>query len=903
MAIDDAHRRLPPQNLEAEEAVLGGILLDNAALDRAAEFVQTDDFYRESHRKIFRAMHDLSARNEPADLITLSEALKARGELADVGGSAYLAELAERVPTAAHVVQYAKIVRDKSILRALIGAATEIAMKGYEAGDDVGDMLDRAEQLVFNISDRKVKPQFVRISDVLVDSLKTIEKLYEQKQAVTGVSTGYHDLDALTAGLQPSDLIIIAGRPSMGKCLAADSEIVLADGSVRRIADVVRAGEAELLTLADSWRLESTRPSAFVDDGMKPTFAVTTRLGRRVRTTLPHPFLTIDGWKPLAELRPGDRVAVPRRLPVAGSESIGMERAALLGYLLGDGTLTGPCPRFTHANARLRDDFTAAAESLGVAGREEGGVGRAPTLRVPAAVTAWCQGRGAPGTAGFDRACTALDVAPEVHYVDVPESARDALRRWIAELGLADRTARDKFVPEIVFRLRLEEVACFLNRLFATDGWATVPTSGQAQLGFGSVSERLCRQTQHLLLRFGVVAAVAQRRMRHRDELRTAWRLEITDAESIRTFIERIGMFGREAALQRVARALAAKRHRTNRDTVPIGIWRQIDAARRGRPWSTIAERMGLTDAADLHVGTRAPSRRRLAAIADALDDPALSRLAESDVYWDAIVSIEPAGLDHVYDLTVPGSHNFVADDVCVHNTAFSLNIAEHAALRTDTGVAIFSLEMSKEQLALRMLCSESRVDLKRVRTGHLSDREFPKLAMAAGRLADAPIFIDDTPALTVLELRAKARRLKRDASSKLGLVIVDYLQLMRSSEGKDSREQEISEISRSLKALAKELHLPVIALSQLNRQVENRNPPKPRLADLRESGAIEQDADVIAFIYRDEVYNEDTDKRGIAEIIVAKQRNGPVDSVELTFLAEFTRFENRELAPEEVVA
>src|SRR5581483_7145279 len=259
----------------------------------------------------------------------------------------------------------------------------------------------------------------------------------------------------------------------------------------------------------------------------------------------------------------------------------------------------------------------------------------------------------------------------------------------------------------------------------------------------------------------------------------------------------------------------------------------------------------------------------------DALDDPALSRLAESDVYWDAIVSIEPAGLDHVYDLTVPGSHNFVADDVCVHNTAFSLNIAEHAALRTDTGVAIFSLEMSKEQLALRMLCSESRVDLKRVRTGHLSDREFPKLAMAA-------------------------RRLKRDASSKLGLVIVDYLQLMRSSEGKDSREQEISEISRSLKALAKELHLPVIALSQLNRQVENRNPPKPRLADLRESGAIEQDADVIAFIYRDEVYNEDSDKKNMAEIIVAKQRNGPTDSVELSFRREFTAFYNLELAPDD---
>jgi replicative DNA helicase len=232
--------------------------------------------------------------------------------------------------------------------------------------------------------------------------------------------------------------------------------------------------------------------------------------------------------------------------------------------------------------------------------------------------------------------------------------------------------------------------------------------------------------------------------------------------------------------------------------------------------------------------------------------------------------------------------------------TAFCLNVAEHAALRADVGVAVFSLEMSKEQLAMRMLCSEARVDLARVRTRHLSEREFPKLAMAAGRLGDAPVYIDDTPALSILELRAKARRLKRDAAAKLGLVIVDYIQLMRSSEGKDSREQEISEISRSLKALAKELQVPVVALSQLNRQVENRSPPIPRLADLRESGAIEQDADVILFLYREEYYNEDTDRRGIAEVHIAKQRNGPTGQVDLTFLREFTRFENREVAPED---
>ena len=446
---DDLLRRVPPQSLEAEESVLGGVLLDNTAIDRVLEFVRPDDFYREAHRRIFRAMLALAEKNEPVDLVTLSEVLRQRGELQDVGGGAHLAELAERVPTAANAAHYAKIVREKAILRSLITTATDIVTNGYEDTRDVKDLLDRAEQSIFQISEREVKPAFVRMDSLMTDTFKIVEKLHQQKEAVTGVTSGYADLDHLTAGLQPSDLIIIAARPSMGK-------------------------------------------------------------------------------------------------------------------------------------------------------------------------------------------------------------------------------------------------------------------------------------------------------------------------------------------------------------------------------------------------------------------------------------------------------------------TAFALNIAANAALRGGTGVAVFSLEMSKEQLALRMLCSEARVDLSRVRTGHLQPGELGDLAQSAHVLISTPIYIDDTPAITVLELRAKSRRLWRDPNSKLGLILVDYLQLMRSSEGKDSREQEISEISRSLKALAKELQVPVIALSQLNRQVESRSPAVPRLSDLRESGAIEQDADVIMFIYRDDVYNEDSDRKGTADIIIAKQRNGPIGKIELAFLRQYTRFENREMIPDD---
>jgi replicative DNA helicase len=437
----DALQKLPPQSVEMEQSVLGAILQDNHALVRVLEVLQERDFYQDAHRWIFQTMIELFQDNIPIDVLTVTERLRKKGRFDVAGGAAYLVELVEMVPTAAHVLHHAQVVREKSILRALIQTATTIVTESYEDAEDVDTLLDRAEQAIYEIGQRKTTAGFVHINTILKGSFRRLEQLFERKELITGLATGLTEFDKRTAGLQPSDLIIIAARPGVGK-------------------------------------------------------------------------------------------------------------------------------------------------------------------------------------------------------------------------------------------------------------------------------------------------------------------------------------------------------------------------------------------------------------------------------------------------------------------TSFGLNIAEHVGIHVHRPVAIFSLEMSKEQLVIRFLCSQAKVDSSKLRTGFLSREDWPILTKAASLLSEAPIYIDDTPGLSALDIRAKARRLKVELGD-LALIIVDYLQLMQTRGRIENRQQEISGITRSLKALAKELNVPVIALSQLSRAVEQRKPPKPQLSDLRESGAIEQDADVVGLIYRDDVYNEDSPDKGIAEINIAKQRNGPTGTVRLAFLGAYTRFEN----------
>jgi replicative DNA helicase len=798
-----------PSNLEAERSILGAILLDNSVCNQAMEMMRRDDFFLDSHRRLFDKMILLSERGSSIDLVTLSEELRRANEFEQVGGATYIASLIDGVPRTDTIEPYVKIVKSKGILRKLITASNQIIARAFDEEDDPEVILDQAEQLIFQIAEDRIRAGFQHIGDVAQRRLEQIEQMSGRTEMITGVPTGFTDFDQMTSGLQPQELIIIAARPSMGKCLTADSEILLSDGSLVTIEEVYRAQSAELLTLKNDYTFAFTNASAFIDDGIKPAFRVTTRLGRVVESTLSHPFLTIDGWRPLAQLQKGMRIAVPRKLDVFGNNELRECEIKLLAYLIGDGCLTKSCPEFTVGKTFLREDFEAAVN-------EFGGVETSPIQ------------------------CANRTLSLRVKKTGKRNNAANPLRVWLESLNIYGCNSHKKFIPAPVFKLKRELVALFLNRLFATDGWASMLSGGQAQLGYSTVSEKLARQVQHLLLRFGIIASLKKRAVKYKDSHRTAWQLDITDAISIDSFINEVGIFGKQESLSKIALSLSSKRYQTNKEFIPIEAWKQIETAKGNESWAALGRRAGIKGHTNMHVGKRALTRKRMSALASARNDGSLSSLAHSEIYWDEIVSIEFVGNKQVYDLTIPDTHNFVANDICVHNTALALNMALYAAKNGNT-IGIFSLEMSAEQLVSRLLCSEARVDAHRLRTGYLNQEEWARLADALRRLCETKIFIDDTPGASVLEMRAKTRRLK--AEHGLDLLIIDYMQLMSGRGRIESRQQEVSQISRDLKILAKELNVPVISLSQLSRATETRSDHKPQLSDLRESGCLAGDS------------------------------------------------------------
>ena len=732
------------------------------------------DFYRPAHGHLFDAITSLYGAGEPVDPVTVADELRRADLLDAVGGPAALIGIQSRTPATSSAAHYARIVGEHALLRRLISVAGEIAEIGYSLPDDVIQAVDRAEAMVFDVAQQRETDSTKQIKDLLDDSLNRLEELYARGESITGLATGYNGLDEMLSGLQPSTLNIVGARPAIGKCLTADTPMVdPATGARTTLGELVaRAGDGgdddiEVVTLDDEHQLTLRRPSQVIDDGIKPVFRVRTRLGREVRTTAAHPFLTPTGWRPLADLTIGTRIAVPRELPVFGDEPVSAEH----------------------------------------------------------------------------------------------------LERLMARVHAA---RVDRGVPDAAFRLPQDQLAALLRAVLSLS--ATTDDGARPEVAYSTPSGAVAKDLQHLLLRFGVNA-----RRRHRPH--RGWQLTIRDPEELRSFAKRIGLAGRDDELHRVVRAAAKVIHQHVLDTEAHDSWDEVGAARRHVQRSTVTAQPRL----------RRATTGRLVAV---YDDTRLAISTPSAILWDEVVGIEPDGMEQVYDLTVPGEHNFVAADVFVHNTAFALGMAMHAALEERRPVLFFSLEMGHLELTSRLLSSEARVDSSKLRTGQLSDAEWNKISHAIGRLAEAPLYIDDNPNATVMEIRSKARRLKSKLGD-LGLVVIDYLQLMTGRNSAENRQVEVSEISRGLKILARELETPVVALSQLSRQLELRADKRPMLADLRESGSLEQDADVVMFLYRDEVYNADSPDRGTAEVIVSKHRAGPTGVDRLTFINNYTRFAN----------
>jgi replicative DNA helicase len=872
--------KLLPQNVEAEAGVLGSLLIDPDATVQVADFLKSDDFYREAHRAIYQAMIDLYEHRAPADLITLTDELARRGKLEDIGGLSYVSSLANQVPTSANVEYYARIVERTAILRRLIHAAGQIAAVAYNE-PEATVALDQAEKLIFNVSQRSMRADLEPIRDTLHEYMSQLDKLHERRGDIVGVATGFTDLDKLTGGLQKSDLIILAARPAVGKCLTAGTLIDNPQTGARMtIEECVQQRLPQALNLSADGRIQTAAITDWIDSGVQPAFCVRTHSGRAVEVTGHHPFLTVRGWTPLHHLRVGDTIAVPSAVPIFGSdESWPLELVRLLAYFIAEGGLTHTSPRFTNTDPVLIEDFKA-------------------------------------GIAGYFPACAIRQekISYEVAQPRTPEAMKgrgavmppNPVVIWLKEYGIWGKLSRDKSFPACVWTWSKRYLAEFIKTLMSCDGSIyAAGDAGYPRLEFSVASCQLAADMQHALHRFGIIAKFYHTK-------HGAWRVHVTAPEAVRRYQEEIGWIG-EKATRFAGLERALPKRLSNIGHPPRETWALVRMAAQTQNLSMIelARRSGETEKVGRFAGYNAHMRRslpryRLARYAEMLEDDQLRKLASPDIYWDPIVSIEPIGDQRVYDLTVPAGENFVAQDIFVHNTGFALSLAHNAAVPRQAGrgeddraaVAIFSLEMSKEQLVARLLSMDAQVDQQRLRSGRLNDDEWERISTSVGRLSEAKIYLDDTPGISLVEMRSKARRLMMERG--FDLLIVDYLQLMQGSgggrAGHENRVQEISEISRGLKGLARELNIPVLALSQLSRAVESRTDKRPQLSDLRESGSIEQDSDIVMFIYRDEVYNPETDRPKIADIIIAKHRNGPVGTINLYFQPAQTRFRDLDL-------
>ena len=736
----DEFERTPPHDVAAEQCVLGGMLMSKDAISDVLEVIRPADHYRPAHQIIHEIILDLYGRGEPADAVTVANELTKRGEIGRVGGAPYLHTLIACVPTAANAGYYARIVRERAILRRLVEAGTRIVQLGYSGDGDADEIVDRAEAEVYGVTDRRVSEDYRPLSEIMPGALDEIEAIGSRGGALTGVPTGFADLDALTNGLHPGQMIVIAARPALGKAVALD-------------------------------------------------------------TPLPTP----AGWTTMGEVRPGDHLIGADGRPTR--------------VLAATEIMTGrPCYEVTFSTGEV---IVADARHQWLTHR-----GTAAEVLTTEQIAARA-GAGRPGLSV--PACRPLDL-PDA---ELPVSPY-ALGVW---LGVFYAQQRGSAIPEHEIAMRVE-----------AEGVPSLSDISLPGPAAGRIPEQYLR------------AGESQRR---------ALLAGLLDVAGI---VLRSGeiMLRADAGLARDVRELI------------IGLGYPCPApAARGGGQTPASHAVRFVAGEQVFLLSRKQQRHK-----------ELSCHDHGSTRQRRIVDVRPVPSRPVRCVQVDGpDHLYLAGRgmIPTHNSTLALDLARAASVKGGLTAVIFSLEMGRNEITMRLLSAEARVPLHSMRTGQMGEDDWARLARRMSEVVDAPLFIDDSPNMSMMEIRAKCRRLKQRHD--LRLVIIDYLQLMSSPKRVENRQQEVSDLSRSLKLLAKELDVPVVAVAQLNRGPEQRTDKRPLLADLRESGSIEQDSDVVILLHREDAYEKESPRAGEADFIVAKHRNGPTATVTVAFQGHYSRF------------
>ena len=756
MAIDLVHQasapstefeRTPPQNIEAEQCVLGSMLLSKDAIADGVETLRSVDFYRPNPSLVYDVVIDLYGRGEPVDAVTVAAELQRLGQLQRIGGAPYMHTLVSAVPTAASAGYYAKIVNEQAILRRLVEAGTHIVQLGYAGrGADVDDVVDRAQQAIYDVTEQRTTEDYIRLEELLQPTLDEIESISSRDGTMAGVPTGFADLDRLTNGLHPGQLIIVAARPAVGKALALD-------------------------------------------------------------TPLPTP----DGWTTMGEVAVGDLVlgADGRPTRVVAATDV-MTARPCYEVEFSDGTVIVADAQhqwLTSTAVRTTEQIAATIERAGTAGVLNHAV---------------------PLTAALDLDDRELLVPPY------------AVGAFLA----AGQSAAVACDPEIVMRI---EAAGYVGGSYD----ALLEALGERSMDHIPSPYLRASERQRRELLAGLLDVIGDPAASGAVEVASpSWRF----LADVRELVLSLGYHCGIASLA------------------------QVGGTAHGQPTQYVAAFS--TDDQVFRLERKALLHKEHAARGV---QPAAVRFITA-ARWVASVPvrcIEVDNADHLY----LASRSMIP----THNSTLGLDLARAASIKHNMASVIFSLEMSRNEITMRLLSAEARVHLQNMRTGRMSDDDWARLARRMGEVASAPLFIDDSPNMTMMEIRAKARRLKQRHDLKL--IVLDYMQLMSSPRKVENRQQEVSEISRSLKLLAKELEIPVVAISQLNRGPEQRADKKPQISDLRESGSLEQDADMVVLLYREDAFEKESPRAGEADFIVAKHRNGPTDTITVAFQGHYSRF------------